>query len=65
MGALQNVRTPQPPAAAGLAVEQTGIRPAVEPQILLGISVVEAQLSDQECITLYAIHHAMLIGYSA
>ena len=31
----------------------------------LGVSVMEAQLSDHERIPLYAIHHPMLIIYSA
>ena len=31
----------------------------------LGVSVVETQLSNHQCITLYAIHHAMLICNTA
>ena len=38
---------------------------AVQPEILLGVAVVEAQLSDQECISIYPIDHAMFIGYAA
>lgn len=30
-----------------------------------GFLVVEAQLGDQECVSLYSIDHAMLISYAA
>jgi hypothetical protein len=31
----------------------------------LGTSIMEAQLSHQQCITFDAVHHAVFVGYAA
>ncbi len=56
----QSTPTLRDKAAPGIRAQPTRGGPS-----RLGVSVVETQLSNHQCITFYSIHHAMLICNTA